>query len=340
MAYRSHFRLLCTVAALTLATPLAFAQGASLETATAAQKDVAQKAFLKGAAAQKKGDHEAALTAFKESYDAVASPNSHLMYARELVALGRNVEAYQSYERIIVEAEAAAKLDQKYSQAADAARKEMGELEAKLGFVTVTVKPAAGDTVRLSGRELTESELDKALPVAPGQVRVELVSAAGKETVKEVEVAAGQRVNVDLSPEGAAPPSEAGTAEGPGGGVSTDSSTWDTRTWAYVAGGVGVAGIVTFGVFGALNNGKHSKLEDECTGGVCPRDLESDRDTGRTYQTVANVGLVVGIVGLGAGTALYLMSDNKSEKQARKKPPAPRVDVAVSHRSVTVFGTF
>ena len=118
--------------------------------------------------------------------------------------------------------------------------------------------------------------------------------------------------------------------------MSTDSSKWDMRTWSYVAGGVGAAGIVTFGVFGLLNNSKHSKLEDECKNGVCPSSLESDKNTGQTYQTVANVGLVVGIVGLGTGTALYLLSDKKKEKSALST--VPRVDIGP--RSVSVSGTF
>ncbi len=339
MAGRRPLRLVrsCTLSlALALGAGLCLAQGASLDTATAAQKTAAQKAFLKGAKASKKGKHEEALAGFKESYDAVASPNSHLMYARELVALERYAEAYQEFEKIIPEAQAAASIDKKYQQAADAARADMSELESKIALVTVT-GAGEGDIIRVQGQEVPKERWGQPVAVMPGSVKVELVSSSGRETSKEVDAAAGARVDVDMTAvAGPAPetPKEEGT-------VSTDSSKWDKRTWAYVAGGVGVAGIVTFGVFGALANSKHSKLEDECGSGACPSNLEGDRDTGQTYQTVANVGLVVGIVGLGAGTALYLMSDEKSEKQARKKPaPKPRVDVGVGYQSVTVFGTF
>ncbi len=340
MAGRRTLRFVRTCSlslALSLGTGLCFAQGASLDAATAAQKKAAQKAFLKGAKAAGKGKHEEALTGFKASYDAVASPNSHLMYARELVALERYVEAYQEFEKIIPEAEAAASIDKKYQQAADAARADMTELEAKIALVTVT-GAGEGDIIRVQGQEVAKERWGQPVAVMPGSVKVELVKSSGEETSKEVDAAAGASVDVDMTPETAAPPTETPKEET---AVSTDSSKWDKRTWAYVAGGVGVAGIVTFGVFGALANSKHSKLEDECGSGACPGSLEGDRDTGQTYQTVANVGLVVGIVGLGAGTALYLMSDEKSEKQARKKPPPkPRVDVGVGYQSVTVFGTF
>ncbi|MCA9592495.1 MAG: hypothetical protein KC776_04265 [Myxococcales bacterium] len=315
-------------------TGSAFAQGANLESATAEQKSTAQKAFIAGAKAAEKGDHEAALASFRESYGAVASPNSHLMVARELVALNRLEEAYVEFDNTIPEAEAAAKVDAKYEQAATAAQKERDDLAAKLALLTLNVSGTApGDVVKVRGKEIPQSDWSKPLPVMPGMVRVELVQASGKETVKEINAEAGSAPTIDLAPEVAAPPPP---PKDEGTKVSTDSSKWDMRTWSYVAGGVGAAGIVTFGVFGLLNNSKHSKLEDECKNGVCPSSLESDKNTGQTYQTVANVGLVVGIVGLGTGTALYLLSDKKKEKSALST--VPRVDIGP--RSVSVSGTF
>jgi hypothetical protein len=50
----------------------------------------------------------------------------------------------------------------------------------------------------------------------------------------------------------------------------------------------------------------YSDLEDQCPDGVCSPDLESDADSGRTYQTVANVSLVFGIVGIAAGAGLIV----------------------------------
>ncbi len=334
----NHVRALLLGASLCLgATTLsgtAHAQGASLDAATDAQKSAAQKAFIAGSKAAGKGDHEAALASFRESYNAVASPNSHLMVARELVALNRLEEAYAEFDKTIPEAEAAAQLDKKYEQAATAAQKERDDLKAKLAMVTLNVSgTGAGDVVKVRGREIPESEWGKPMPVMPGAVRVELVQTSGKETVKEINAEAGSSPTVDLAPDVAAPPA---SQKDEGTSVSTDSSKWDMRTWSYVAGGVGAAGIVTFGVFGILNNSKHSSVEDQCNNGVCPKSAQSDADTGRTYQTVANVGLVVGIVGLGTGTALYFLSDKKKEKAGLTHVP----QVSIGARSVTVSGTF
>ena len=90
------------------------------------------------------------------------------------------------------------------------------------------------------------------------------------------------------------------------------------RTWAYVAGGVGAVGLVTFGVFGLMHNSSYSTLEDDCPNGRCPPGRNDDIEAGRRYQLIANVGLGVGIVGIGAGATLFVLSAKKpTGEQAR-----------------------
>ncbi|MBI3201261.1 MAG: hypothetical protein HYZ29_06920 [Myxococcales bacterium] len=333
------------LATLSLTHP-AMAQGAPPETATAEQKEAAQKAFQKGMKAAKAKKHDDALAAFKESYGAVASPNSHLMVARELVELGRLEEAWAEYQKTVAEAEAAAQKDPKYADTANSAKTEQGDLKGKLAFIKLTVTGAgAGSRVTVHSKEIPETDWGKPIAVAPGKVRVELVGSDGKETVKEVDATAGGEVAVALSPPGSSPATDTGAGTGQASAkveASTSGGGPGLRTWAYIAGGVGVAGLATFGIFGAMNNAKHSKLEDECKDGVCPSNLEEERDAGKQYQTIANVGLVVGVVGLGTGTVLYFMSGKKSEKTATApKPRGPRVNaVNVGYQSVMVTGSF
>lgn len=323
----------------------AAAQGASPESASADQKATAQKAFEKGMKAAKAKKHDEALAAFKESYGAVASPNSHLMVARELVELGRLEEAWVEYEKTVAEAEAAAQKDPKYADTVTGAKNEQNDLKGKLGFLKLNVTGAgAGARVTVRGKEVPEVDWVKPVPVMPGSVRVELVTSDGKENVQEVNATAGGETPVTL-----APPAKGATDTGAGSGqasakleASTSGGGPGLRTWAYVAGGVGIAGLATFGIFGAMNNAKHSKLDDACKDGVCPSNLEEERDAGKRYQTIANIGLVVGVVGLGTGTVLYLMSGKKTEKTAvMPKRRGPRVDsVNVGYQSVLVTGSF
>ena len=326
----------------TLPAPDALAQGASIEEATAAQKKTAQDSFKKGAAAQKKGQHEEALAAFEASYAAVASPNSHMMMARSLVELGRLEQAYVEYEKTLVEARAAADEDKKYEQTAAQVEKELADVRAKIALLTVEVSGAGeGDRVMVRGKELEQSQWGKPIPVMPGTISVELVSASGKQTAEQVEAEAGGSPSVTLAPASGAAPAPAASEARAEATLDTSGGT-DLRTWAYVAGGVGVAGLLTFGVFGVMNNSKHSDLEERCENGVCPKDAEEDADTGRTYQTVANVGLVVGIVGLATGTVLYLMSgkEEKAAKRSTRRPQNARLDVDVGPRWLGVRGSF
>jgi hypothetical protein len=85
----------------------------------------------------------------------------------------------------------------------------------------------------------------------------------------------------------------------------------DLRTYAYIAGGVGAAGLITFGVFGAMASSRYSTVKDECGARPCPESKRDLVEGGQTFQTVANIGLVVGIIGAGAGVTLFLLSKPK-----------------------------
>ena len=99
---------------------------------------------------------------------------------------------------------------------------------------------------------------------------------------------------------------------------------------------------MTFGVFGVLNNSRYKSLQDACPNNSCPPGKKSDADTGRTYQTIANVGLVVGVVGLAGGATLYFLStrDKKGDKADAHASRRPGVNVGLGFGSVDVRGSF
>ena len=144
----------------TAAASTAGAQGAALNEANDEQKQIASEAFSAGMEASGSGDYKKALESFQESFDAVASPNSHLMVARTLVQLGRLLEARAAFEATIEEGIAAGHLDHKYLETAEAAKKDLAELDAQLASVEVkVVGAAAGDKVRVGDRELDPEAL-------------------------------------------------------------------------------------------------------------------------------------------------------------------------------------
>ncbi len=273
--------------------------GAALGEATAEQKKTATEAYVAGKKAYDAGDFAGAFSQFERSYAAVASPNSLLMVAQTLEQQGKLADAYRAYVQTREDASPLASSDVKYQKTREAADAAAEKLEPELGWVRIKAARASS-SVRVSDRLFTASERSGEVAVTAGTVNVTLLDGEAEVATKEVTVNAGERVDVEL-----------GEPESSATFTSSIPRNYlpNQRTWAYVAGGVGAAGLATFTIFGLLNNSQYDDLEDECSGGRCSSRLEEDADTGRTYQTVANVGLVVGLVGLGAGAALYFTSD-------------------------------
>jgi hypothetical protein len=322
------------------------AAGVAVDQASKDQLRAAQKTFQVADDLYDAKRFAEALTAYRASYDIVASPNSRLMIARCLRELGRIEEAYRALEGTIADAEKFSAKDEKYAEAGRAAQAELDALKARVALLTLRVENAPpGTTLSVAGRDVKLDALDRPLVLDPGAVVVVAAPPERPEVRRELALEAGKSstLELDLTP-GALekPPSVEPTSPEPrphdgggGGSVAVDSSSTPLRTWAYVAGGVGVAGLATFGIFGALNNSKFDELDSECTDGHCPPDRGGDIDTGKSYQTIANVGLAVGIVGLGTGAVLFVLSSGKE-----KRASAGSTFVSVGPGNLRIGGRF
>lgn len=324
-------------------TFVASAAGVPVDQASKEQWQAAQKTFRVADELYDGKRFEEALTAYRASYDIVASPNSRLMIARALRDLGRLEEAYRELEGTLADAEAAAKKDDKYEDTQRAAQAELDALKKRVAVLTLNVTHAPpGTKLTVGGRDVQLEALSKPLIVAPGAVTVVAAPPGAAEVRREVTLEAGSASTLDLDLKPGAPQKPAEPVTPPdeptqGGEVSADTSRPSSlRPFAYVAGGVGVLGLATFAIFGAMNNSKFSDLDDSCTDGHCPPERSDDIDTGRTYQTIANVGLVVGGVGLAAGVTLFFLSSGSEKERARSRSPW----VSVGPGSVRVGGRF
>lgn len=324
------------VASWLLAAAPAGAVGASIESATPEQSTAASDKYRTGMTQFQEEKFAEALETFKQSYDAVASPNSHLMIARTLSKMGKVSAAYAEIDSVIREAEKAAEKSDKYKKTLDAARAEKEDLKTKVGFVVVNVQAS----VSVGGRMLDATELGRRVAVDPGSTDVVLKLPSGEEERRKVDVQAGKESKVDIVPPAASGSAAAPAAPAPSCPPATpivEKSGIDQRTLALVAGGVGVAGFATFAIFGVLNNGKYDSLKDGCPNGVCPRSLSEEAETGRTYQTIANVGLGVGIVGAVSSVLLFVTAPSHSkERTAVRKVP----EVAIGPGFVSFKDTF
>ena len=111
------------------------------------------------------------------------------------------------------------------------------------------------------------------------------------------------------TPSGATPSATGSPAAAP----SPDGST--QRTIGLVVGGVGVAGVVVGSIFGAmaLSGSPCSSSNKTCA-------TQADHDTLVANETIANIGLGVGLVDLVVGNYLFLTAPATSP--ANERPSA------------------
>ena len=107
--------------------------------------------------------------------------------------------------------------------------------------------------------------------------------------------------------------------------VSESGKPGPLRPYAFVAGGVGVAGIAGFIILGAMGRSKQSELDGSC--GLTHSCSPSDVNAIKTKYLLADVSLGLGIAGLGTGVALFFLSQPKSDKPKNEDAKGLHLDV-------------
>jgi hypothetical protein len=309
---RSRLVLSAAFVALLTSTSLpARADGVMPAAATPVQREQAQARFARGKELLAKKQYDAALAEFRASHEIVGSPNTRLELARCLRAMGRQVAAYAELGRAAVEAKELVGQDNRYQRAFDSATTERAEIEPQLGFVALTIQNPTDDTkVTVGGEEIRRAAWGEPAPAVAGATEV-IVETPGHGPVKRtLTLVAGQKTPLTIDAQSGDLPG--GPAPPPPEPPRPESTTSPLRTGAYVAGGIGVAGLVTFGIAGIMARSTYNDLNSACSGGPCPSDKTGEISSGKTQQTIANVGLVVGIAGVAAGGTLFVLSLPKS----------------------------
>ncbi len=310
----------------------AWADGVLPPEATPVQREQAQARFLRGKDLMARKSYGEALGEFQASHDIVASPNARLETARCLLATGKLVAAYAEYGRTAVEAKELAAQDKRYQLAYDSATTERADLQPKLGFVTLTVQnPSDATRVVVGGEEIRRAAWQEPAPVMAGTTEIDVITPGHADVTRSVTLAAGASTSLTIDAQSGAADAPASVAapEAPPAAVPTKGVP--LRTWTYVAGGVGVAGIATFALFGAMAHSSYDDLQTACGSGPCPASKADEISSGKTKQTIANVGLAFGIAGLAAGTTLFVIS-------LKKGAPSSSAAVLVSPTWVGIGG--
>lgn len=204
------------------------------------------------------------------------------------------------------------------------ATQERERLIPQMPELALSLPPGApeGTVVKRDGQALGEASLGIALPIDPGDHVISTQAPGGPVSEQRITIAPGDKKQVTLEVKGspavppaalapsppvrsappAASPLSTGVAEAPTG----------RRTAVYVAGGVGVAGLVVGGVLGALTLGKKSIVDEHCGSGIHSTDETACDATGldatesaSSLGLVSTIGFGVALAGIGAAAVLY-----------------------------------
>jgi hypothetical protein len=184
-------------------------------------------------------------------------------------------------------------------------------LEAQLSRVLLKLPPARElSSVEVDGEPLPEPRWFLPMFLDPGEHSV-AVSAPGKYR-EALKVVVPRQPSMQLIP---VPPlrdlhpahNAAGAAQSPSAThTSPDPSRRGVPVLAWVAGGVGVAGVAVGSIFGILTLQKRDDIGDHCAGTRCDSTGAQLHDDAQKAALVSTVGFVVGAVGLASAAVLLL----------------------------------
>jgi len=234
-----------------------------------------------------------------------------------------------------------------FRDAQERAQKVLTAAMPKIAHLVIRVTPGnVKASVAVAGKPVPAALLGAERPTDPGTHQVTATAEGYKPASSSVTLAEGGHQEVTLLLEkdpnavSALPASTAGgaTAATPIDNASPpEPAVKKSKAPAFVAFGIGGAGLIVGGITGALAFGKAS----DCPNKVC--ESQSDLDSAKTLATVSTIGFGVGIAGVAVGTILLLTGNSSTEKPAQaKKLPAPKLAVQpwFGVSSVGVTGSF
>ncbi|XXX77584.1 hypothetical protein WMF30_02250 [Sorangium sp. So ce134] len=187
-------------------------------------------------------------------------------------------------------------------------------LAPEVPFLTLVLPPSAppGTRVTRDGVELASPALGVALPIDPGEHVIVVQPPDAPTNEVRVSIGRGEKKVVELKVEIAAQQApavpDAKPAPSPVLSPAPDAAPSGWRVGSYVAGGVGLAGVVIGGIAGAGALAKKADIKDNCVGIDCNKKGKQAADSAQTMGNVSTVAFSVGAAALATGAVLFLLS--------------------------------
>ena len=344
----TRFRALLSAFLLTIACVVLLARPAAAAEPTAADRATARALAREGFEALKTDDFVTAEDRFRRADALVHAPTLVVDHARALVGLGRLVEAHERYSLVLregVSPNAAWPWKRAYADA----QKEIEVIKQRLAWLTIEVAGPTAPTepqVSVDGKPIPAAAVGVRRATDPGERTIK--AGAPGFFSKEETVVLGEGAEQTVRFELEAMPPEMVAAETPpdtSGPAPTRERPTDTApaepgrddTLAYVALGVGGAGLVAWGVSGVFFLKEHSALKNDCTNNKCSPDQQQHKDRYETLGWISGASFAVGVAGVATGVTLLLLDDQDT---TQGKASGVRVAPYFAGTSAGVTGRF
>lgn len=303
-------RILPKRAWLTVAQALALASTMLPGPAMGQNAAASESLFQRGVSEMLQSRYTTACPALQESYALEPKAGTKFTLAECEAKWGRVATAVAHYSDYLGLVESmSTEQRQRHADRAGVARKQLETLRPRVPVVTLVLDANApeGTTIELDGVALRRASLGVATPMDPGEHVVVTQAPKGSERVLKFEVRSGERKQIELTVDAVqrtAMPSQpsANLSER----VQKTSPKRATHTWAYVAGGVGIAGLATGAIAGVMSLKQKQIVDDNCVGSACNAKGIDAANTGRSLATASTIGFGVGLAGTATAVVLWL----------------------------------
>ncbi len=266
----------------------------------------AEALFNDGRAAMGRKDYATACTKFRESDRLDPAPGTQLNLANCEEQRGRVATASLLFQQVLRRLDPA-------DRRIDVARRRIEALGPRVPHVRMVLRPGQSveTRVRLGELEFSSPSFGSLIPIDPGKHEVVVVTPGLAEQRSALDLQEGEVVELSVPfglDDRPAAQVGAGTAPASVPAASDEILGLDRKTAAYVAGGVGVVGVVVGTVAGIAGLSQEEKGDANCSDATrtCNQVGFDANASARTLAVVSTLGFVVGVVGLGTGGYLFL----------------------------------